>query len=348
MSADKCKEILIGGKAQPIKVRDEYIDSLKGVLIFFVVYGHILLGNFPAGSVNCAMKNFIFMFHMPLFIFLSGMFSHVKDKKKYSKAIVLLLETYLIYQFLHYVIPLPHNVGPLSLFNYIVYPTWTMWYLVSLISWRIIVYFLGNDFFERNKKLIIALSFVISLIGGFAPVGSHFSLQRTMCFLPFFILGYYTKPSDVKGYIQRVPMVLAIIACITTLLGLYLLVGRDLGYVTAGSSNYFVASNPLIALVKRIISFVCAIILSISVMKLTPSNKVLADIGKQTLFVYIMHSFVATAFFFAIRHFAPIGSSISLFALSVCTTYVLALMAKTKQKVLLNPLSVVYYLIIKR
>lgn len=340
--------MLMGEGLNLLIIRDAYIDSLKGVLIFFVVYGHILLGNFPAGSINCALKNFIFMFHMPLFIFLSGMFSHVKDKKKYTKAIVLLLETYLIYQFLHYIIPLPHNVGQISLFNYIVYPTWTMWYLVSLLSWRIMVYFISNEFFERNKKLIIIASFTISLVSGYAPVGSQFSLQRTMCFLPFFILGYYTKPSKVKMIIQRIPKVLAFIVCITTLLGLYFVIGKNLGYVTAGSSNYYVTSNSFIALVMRIISFVCAIILSISIMRLTPNNKVLADIGKQTLFVYIIHTFVATAIFIAIRHITFIGSPISLFFLSVCTTYVLALIAKTKLKTLLNPLSVIYNLITKK
>ena len=349
MTEDKDKPVFIrGGDTQQTSRRDVYIDSLKGVLIFFVVYGHFILGNFPDGSVNCALKNFIFLFHMPLFIFLSGMFSHVKDKKKYTKAVVLLLETYLVYQFLHYIIPLPYNVGRISLFNYIVYPTWTMWYLVSLISWRILVFLIGEDFFERYKKQMIITSFIIGVMSGFVPVGHQFSLQRTMSFLPFFILGYYTKPSDVKRYTQRIPLVLALIVCIATLLGLYLVVGRDLGYVTAGSSNYYETGHPFRAMVERIISYACAIILSLSIMRLTPGNQVLADIGRQTLFIYISHSFVASVLFVVIRHFKPLGSTVSLFLLSVCATYVLAIIAKTRLRALLNPISAIYGLIGKK
>jgi len=328
--------------------RDEYIDSLKGVLIFLVVYGHILLGNFPAGSINCTLKNFIFMFHMPLFIYLSGMFSHIKDRMKYKKSIVRLLETYLFFQFIHYIIPLPHNYGTISVINYIVFPTWTMWYLVSLISWRIMIYVLGTEVLEKKKKLIILLSLMISLVSGFVPVSLHFSLQRTMGFIFFFVLGYYTKIAEIKDYVKRLPYTIAIAICLMALIGLYFLVGKDLGYITAGSSNYYVESNPLIALIMRVISFICAILLSLSIMRLTPSNKVLADIGKQTLFIYIIHSFVATAIFLAIRHNSMIGSPISLFILSACTTYILAMIAKTKLHFILNPLSIVVHSIINK
>lgn len=322
--------------------RDNYIDSLKGVLIFFVVYGHILLVNFPYGSINCTIKNFIFLFHMPLFIFISGMFSKVKEKK-YIYGLIRLLETYLVFQFIHYIIPLPYNYGVLSFFNYLVFPTWTMWYLLSLIFWRLMVLCLRH--YMRGKVYImIAISLLISLIGGFIPVNSQFSLQRTMCFLPFFIIGYYMNPSMVKLYLKRIPYTLAIAIPLLILVCLYFIVRGDLGSITAGSSNYYIENHALIAMVKRIVFFVCAFLLSISIMRMTPSNRYLSGIGKVSLFIYIMHTFIATIIFYIFNHFTfVIGSPIIILITSIAITYLLALIGKTKWKSLLNPISSFYH-----
>ena len=65
-------------------IRDSYWDTLKFVLIFLVVYGHVLAIDNEEGSVNRAVFNLIFCFHMPLFVFVSGRFSQVNDEKRYS------------------------------------------------------------------------------------------------------------------------------------------------------------------------------------------------------------------------------------------------------------------------
>ena len=59
--------------------RDLYWDSLKFVLIFLVVYGHTIETYSPDGSINRAIYNLIYVFHMPLFIFISGYFSKKYD-----------------------------------------------------------------------------------------------------------------------------------------------------------------------------------------------------------------------------------------------------------------------------
>lgn len=49
------------------KKRDSVIDIAKGIGIFLVVFGHVPL---PMDLITP-----IYLFHMPLFFFLSGMFS---------------------------------------------------------------------------------------------------------------------------------------------------------------------------------------------------------------------------------------------------------------------------------
>ena len=56
------------------KERDYYFDNLKAVLIFLVVLGHFLLP-IHDNAVLVILKRLIYVFHMPLFVFVSGYFA---------------------------------------------------------------------------------------------------------------------------------------------------------------------------------------------------------------------------------------------------------------------------------
>ena len=54
-------------------MRIDYVDKLKGLAIILVVMGHVMEQSF---GINDMFSNWTYMsFHMPLFIFLSGMFA---------------------------------------------------------------------------------------------------------------------------------------------------------------------------------------------------------------------------------------------------------------------------------
>ena len=113
--------------------RDYRIDGIKWLLIVLVTFGHVIE---PALSNPIANKlySIIYIFHMPLFVFISGYYANVKDKEKLISKGFMLLETFLVVmipQCFYYgsIIPLltPENSG---------------WYLISLITWYIIVFLL--------------------------------------------------------------------------------------------------------------------------------------------------------------------------------------------------------------
>lgn len=55
------------------KSRDYYIDNIKGIFIFLVVFGHLLDFMEEAGfPFATGVRTFIYFFHMPGFIFMSG------------------------------------------------------------------------------------------------------------------------------------------------------------------------------------------------------------------------------------------------------------------------------------
>ena len=57
-----------------VKARAPFFDNLKGILIFLVVFGHFIL---PVNNtlVVSAIFEFIYLFHMPLFVFITGLFA---------------------------------------------------------------------------------------------------------------------------------------------------------------------------------------------------------------------------------------------------------------------------------
>ena len=84
-------------------MRAKEIDGMKGALIFFVVLGHFLLPllGFGARSINLPF-DLIYSFHMPAFVFLSGLFAGhaLRSPRHWCKRCLTLLWLYLCFKWL--------------------------------------------------------------------------------------------------------------------------------------------------------------------------------------------------------------------------------------------------------
>lgn len=153
------------------KVRDARFDALKGLLILLVVYGHFFTHDATHGVISESLANFIYSFHMPLFVFISGYFSH---NRRFGSSIIKLIETYAVFQlikglWLHY-----------SIKWLLVMPGPMLWYLFALIIWRAIYAVfckLGVKITRHWIFLFVALSVGA---GFFASVGRMFAFSRTL------------------------------------------------------------------------------------------------------------------------------------------------------------------------
>lgn len=70
---------------------DYFIDNIKFILIFLVVFGHLIERYIDTNSTLMGVYMFIYLFHMPLFIFVSGLLS-----KNIKKSKTVFLKTLLI------------------------------------------------------------------------------------------------------------------------------------------------------------------------------------------------------------------------------------------------------------
>lgn len=118
-----------------ISERDGRVDGIKWLLIVLVTIGHAIE---PALSNPTANKlySLIYLFHMPLFIYISGYFVSVSNAKKIVVKGVLVLETFLV-------LMIPHFLCYKSFYVFL-NPENSGWYLVSLFLWYVIAYTLKH------------------------------------------------------------------------------------------------------------------------------------------------------------------------------------------------------------
>ena len=71
---------------QRSKARNTQIDSLKFFLIFLVLVGHCIDINLNS-RINSSLFRFIYSFHMPVFVIISGMMFRNKNLKELLRVI---------------------------------------------------------------------------------------------------------------------------------------------------------------------------------------------------------------------------------------------------------------------
>ena len=317
-------------------VRDKFWDVTKALLIFVVVLGHILEINLH-NRINLALYNTIYTFHMPLFVFLSGYFSKkYNDISSFCKSSGKILETYLVFQIFSLLIE-SFSYKEQSTYSPFLIPRWTVWYLLSLFWWKCMLQ-IHIPLMERNKKISLVLCVCLGLLVGFIHVGHLLSFQRTFSMLPYFILGYYSKRKSIE-ITKYFPNLLFGILGLLTIFMIFFIVNENMREVFFGAVPY----KTIETCAYRFVGYIVAILLSfcflICVNKIK-CNDLLLYIGRNTLFVYVYHTFFVRILKYIVPYFnLPDGISFILIY-SVIIFFVVVLLSRLKVlKMLLNPIT---------
>lgn len=269
--------------------RDTFSDSLKFYLIFLVVLGHIIEKYTYTSHLNLVVWNFIYTFHMPLFVFISGYFSKITDKTKYKKGIYRILEVFLTFHFLSL---LPEIVKGTITFQQIITPWWILWYLFSLVLWRLLIYWIQP---HLAKTLILLIFSFLSIGIGFLSFNGYIlSLSRTFVFFPFFLLGFYTNTTQISK-IRSFPKIAGFLILSITFTGFFFI--HKMMYRTVlGTFSYDEFSSILYGLCSRAGFLLIAGILSIAFINVVPDIKFFSNAGKNTLQYYLYHGYLVLIF----------------------------------------------------
>lgn len=168
-----------------VKLRDARYCNLKLLLIFLVVYGHLIEPGIWQSKILMTQYKWIYLFHMPLFCFLSGLF--LNDSKTCGRQCVKMVSLYIFLQ--TFAVLLGNGkVKPLT-------PYWHLWYLLSYSAWAALGWFWFRFCGGKGKVIILICLILIGCLAGFeAEIGREHSLSRTLVFLPFFWMGLICHP----------------------------------------------------------------------------------------------------------------------------------------------------------
>lgn len=271
-----------------LKNRDGRIDSLKGFLIILVVWGHTI-SDYGNGSLNEATYIFIYLFHMPLFVFISGLFTRNRSSMSdfWKRDIIKLAIPFVIFQAVSIILALV--IYKMKMWNsMLITPYWVLWYLLSLMWWRMIVHYLSS-FLLHRPVLCLIVSILLSLVSGIIPYGKILALQKTLAFLPFFLYGYYVGHGK-----MRFPKVTFIIRSFSVLLigGMMVFIADNFHAIRSLLWDMLADSYGLNLIPVKIVMFFISSVLSISFFFLISENRLLALIGRDSLFYYLYHAVV--------------------------------------------------------
>lgn len=270
--------------------RNLLFDSYKFSLIVLVVIGHAFIFSGRATLINY-LDDFIYSFHMPAFIFISGFFSRNINLKKWIKSSVYFFETYAIFQVL-YILFVCEGIS-VTLKNVVFHSIWITWYLLGLIIWRFCILCIKN----LPRKATIPL-FVISIlfsfsVGLFDDSYNILSLFRVVVFFPFFFLGYLCNENILMQIRQNRFKYLTILYIPIALLFVYYIQSDHLQFILYGhvSFLYFSSLSLPTVCMFRILAFTNALILVfvflICIPKKLPFG--LENNGKYTLVIFLFH-----------------------------------------------------------
>lgn len=267
--------------------RNSFFDNAKVILIFLVVFGH-MIQPLTDGSKNInTLYLWIYTFHMPAFIFLSGFFAKGAGNMNYVlKLMKKLLLPYVIFQALYtgYYFLIGKSDWQTDLFS----PHWSLWFLFSLFCWHILLYWF--------KKIPPFLSVIIAvqiglLVGYFGEIGHTFSLSRTFVFFPFFLIGYLLTEKQVMVIKNIGVKVASLIVMGGIAVAIYSLPEFNSGWLLA-SKSYADLNMAEFGGLARLLVYITAIIMVASVLAWVPTKRFRwTALGTRTLYVYLLHGF---------------------------------------------------------
>ena len=260
--------------------REYLYDNVKAFLIFCVVLGHIL-EPFLYGSIK-VMYIIIYSFHMPLFVFCSGMFARFAPDRIIKKIVM----PYVAFQLINCIGDWVLEDGSIQFTT----PVWTLWYLPALFVWTMLIPFIDRAK-RKTKILILTGAFAAGLIAGYdGTIGYYMSLSRIIVFLPYFIMGfYYNKSERLKAGLSRIKPEYMIIAGAAVLL---LICFVSEGVNPKWLYNAYTYSDLNYNMLYRLFIYGCGIILSAVILKVFPKRKTcFSYIGQRSLQIFLLHGF---------------------------------------------------------
>ena len=276
--------------ASNIKERIYKFDNIKLLTIMLVVVGHVIEPYVDKSDMFKSLFIFIYSFHMPLFIFISGLF-----QKRYSDENKLKINKVAFFVSMGFIVKIVNGLARMAGgkdFTITFFGSKTIdWYLFVLAMFMVTAYLTR----KVHPAVMLAVSSVLGCVSGyFGFIDDTLYLSRYFVFLPLYLIGYYMTPQLLikieKNYIVKAIsgafMLFYFVVCFRNLNLVYKL--RPL----------FTGRNPFentdivnCGFEHRLLCYGISIMLCMAVFCFIPNLRVpvLSNMGANTFAVYVWH-----------------------------------------------------------
>lgn len=272
--------------------RNYYFDNAKLILIFLVVLGHFIEPFIEYNRYAKTIFLFIYTFHMPTFIFISGYFSKVEMKDGW---LLMIIKKFLIpYIICQYTFSIFTNLIGIREYPFrLIFPSYTWWFLFAMFIWNISIRFIIR--LNNNIDNIIILNIIIAILSGYIDrINGTLAISRIIIFFPFFMLGYYFKINGINAKKIIKNKIISSLILISTIIILFLFEKSiNSGWLWCSMPYNSLGINGIIAAIMRITVYIFQLITMFSVLSIIPSKEYkITSIGSNTMPIYVIHSFI--------------------------------------------------------
>lgn len=285
---------VMSSAALPFQNRNAFLDNIKAVLIFLVVFGHLIELHISNDAFLRPIWIFAYAFHMPMFALVSGIVSKpVLDQRQSGQLIknilAPLISFELIYELTEYLLR-----GNFSVYAGLIAPYWMLWYLLSLLSWRLLL-----PLFSR-LQFPVMLAVALAMVTTYSEhTGYLLSSSRTLIFFPFFVLGWQLGPDFFNLRRKFVWTALALVITAISIVACFLLPANfDYRWLYGSFSLQRLGmANPTGSL-YQLLQYAVSGVLGLSVLHLLSRRDLgLARIGRQSMYVFLWHGMALIALY---------------------------------------------------
>lgn len=263
-------------------------DNLKSGLIYFVVLGHFVQIMKCDSAFLRGLQFFIYTFHMPAFLFVSGLFSkRTVNERRYDK----IFPYFFLYLFMKVLRFLVHFLihGKVSGFS-LLSESGVPWFALTLF----LCYLLTIALSGFHLPYMMAVAVCLGIMAGYDPgLGDFLTGMRLFTFYPFFLAGYCTPLERLDSLTGKKQVkILSAFALAGALICSFAFESRlyeRLGFLK-GKASYEAMGMGQAGGLYRAVWYPVAMFLVICVIALTPSfQSVLSRWGARSLQVFALH-----------------------------------------------------------
>lgn len=270
--------------------RTQKWDILKFIMIFLVVLGHAADFYTASNEKMRALFLVIYAVHMPVFIFVSGLFSKKTVSEKRTDKLIGYIVLYLVLKFIPFIYRFSETDFPgINLFKESSAP----WFMLALFGFNVITILLK----DCSPKFVLIFSILLACFAGYdRNIGDFLALSRIIVFYPFFYMGYIADREKLEKFCENKKIRIAAAAVIIAFIAIVFIFTDKLYWmralVTARSSFAVWPDAGRFGGLIRLGYYAVTLLLGFSVVALTPSKTpfgIAAKLGQRTLAVYAFH-----------------------------------------------------------